>query len=213
MPIVDFTRQTLTRIAQISIGPPPPPPAPPLHPLCHRTPHTTSCYRRWLVGRIGDGFSLLFLPLRFAGSGHGDDRGKDPSNTFRSVPRRVGCWSRTGHHHPWQAGLGIETRASRGEPWKPRDSPLVRLLALRKSAINQITPPQKGETWAGAGSPVSRLPSAPVRLPESRRCHGQLAIVSSLTLHDVQNGDGPAQPFGPAHHMAMARWRPTGPSP
>lgn len=66
---------------------------------------------------------------------------------------------------------GVEGRAVE----TPRYSP-GRLMALRKSAINQITPPQKGETWAGLGGWLSRLPS--VRLPESRRCHGQLAIVS-----------------------------------
>lgn len=115
VPIVDFTRQTLTRIAQISVGPPPH-----HHHLHHHftpcaiAPHTPRrvIVAGWLVGRIGDGFSLLFLPLRFAGSGHGDDRGKDSKYTFRSSPR--GMLEPDWPSPPMAGGSGVRNEGVEG---------------------------------------------------------------------------------------------------
>lgn len=178
VPIVDFTRQTLTRIAQISVGRPPPPPAPPLHPLCHRTPHTTSCYRRWLARGSDRGWVFLAF--------------YSPSLRRQRTRRR----QREGFkvHVPflaaWDAGAGLAITthgrrvwgSKRGRRGASRGNPAIvpwstdggRLMALRKNAINQIAAPQKGETWAGLAlpSPVRPRPSPGVR------CHGQLAIVS-----------------------------------
>lgn len=208
VPIVDFTRQTLTRIAQISVGPPPPPPppAPPLHPMCHRTPHTTSCYRRWLARGSDRGWVFLAF--------------SSPSLRRQRTRRR----QREGFkvHVPflaaWDAGAGLAITthgrrvwgSKRGRRGASRGSPAIVPWSTdgtekKRHQSNRSTTKRRNLGWGW----LSRLPSVPVRLPE-------FAVTGSwpschFTLHDLQNGDGPAQPFGPAHHMA--RWRPTGPSP
>lgn len=52
-------------------------------------------------------------------------------------------------------------------------------MALRKNAINQIAAPQKGETWAGAGSPVSR-PSPSVSRSSLSRAAGHRVTSPSM---------------------------------
>ncbi|KAK0745483.1 hypothetical protein B0T18DRAFT_409552 [Schizothecium vesticola] len=97
----------------------------------------------------------------------------------------------------------------------PRYSP-GRLVGVRKSAINQITPPEKGETWAG--SPVSR--PSPVIVADR-----QLAIVSlrpprsakrrlsSPTVRaGLSDGDQPVHLLHPRtrHHVAHSTDRDDG---
>lgn len=132
-------------------------------PLCHPTPHhhaVLSVAGSW----VGSGvvFPCFFFPFASpAADTHGDDREKDSNNrrlSSRGIQELERELTDPPLSSPWamadQSGVrneGVEGRTVE----TPRYSP-GRLMALRKSAINQITPPQKGETWAGAGSPVSR---------------------------------------------------------
>lgn len=112
VPIVDFTRQTLTRIAQISVGPPPPP-APPLHPLpSHPTHHVvlSSLAGSW-VGS-GMGFPCFFFPFASPAADTATTEGKHSKYTFRSSPR--GMLEPDWPSPPMAGGSGVRNEGVEG---------------------------------------------------------------------------------------------------
>lgn len=224
--IVDITRQTrrqtLTRIAQISIGRPPTTTttSPPVR--SHPTPPRRVIVAGSWVGS-GVGFPCFFFPFASpAADTHGDDRAKDSNNrrlSSRGIQELERELTDPPLSSPWamadQSGVrneGVEGRTVE----TPRYSP-GRLMALRKSAIKSNHTTTKGRNLGWGW--LSRLPS--VRLPESRHCHGQLAIVSPspsmicktaivvpnrsgrfITYHMATNRSNSIIPAPGRHHVA-----------